>query len=255
MRYIKKYQVFESDLYEEDIKDILLELTDTNRFNVKFLDPYYNKDFFPSAQRVIIIGSNDEFSWDLVRQTILRLVDYLDDSFFSVSFRFLGDGVNSSLTYNKNDISSLDSDLSGVTILKEVLFRYKSDDDFQTISASTIEEICSSSGIWKNSEDISSFVAKLGNFSRMDENEIVIIDDILEPYTIDFIEYDLQMGSLFGRGGYTWFLTNCANFINEISIKKFGKGYFIIRLAKRYLTTYYLVKDLKSLVSIIKKSI
>jgi hypothetical protein len=91
MRYIKKYQIFESLSTEdirEDLTEICYELTD-GRFAIKIYDnneltyiKVKGENPFLVDDKILFIGlSNymdfDGFSFDEVKEVVLRVIDYL----------------------------------------------------------------------------------------------------------------------------------------------------------------------------------
>jgi hypothetical protein len=129
MKHIKSYQIFESSTEDvrEDLTEICYELTD-GRFGIKI----YDDSDFPGWGHIPGSGMNlphverddkilciylsdyrdyDGFSFDEVREVILRMVDYLGDRYKGCSVLSVGEGMRSSI--NKKDISMLDKILIG----------------------------------------------------------------------------------------------------------------------------------------------
>ena len=130
MKHIKSYQIFESLSTEdvrEDITEICYELTD-GRFGIKI----YDDSDFPGWGHIPGSGMNlphverddkilciylsdyrdyDGFSFDEVRDVVLRVVDYLGDRYKGCSVLSVGEVMRSSI--NKKDISMLDKILIG----------------------------------------------------------------------------------------------------------------------------------------------
>ena len=120
MKYLKKYKIFESvdTTTTEDITEICYELTD-GRFRIKI---YGDNEFtgwgvipgsvmnvpaLVDGDKILFIGlSNymdyDGFSFDEVREVILRLVDYLGDRYKVCSVLSVGEYERSSI--NKREI-------------------------------------------------------------------------------------------------------------------------------------------------------
>lgn len=121
MKYLKKYKIFESvDTTTEDITEICYELTDApSRFAVKI---YGDNEFtgwgvipgsgmnlpaLVDGDKILFITlSNymdyDGFSFDEVREVILRLIDYLGDRYKGCSVLSVGEHERSSI--NKREI-------------------------------------------------------------------------------------------------------------------------------------------------------
>jgi hypothetical protein len=122
MKHIKSYKIFESSTEDvrEDLTEICYELTD-DRFGIKI----YDDSDFPGWGHIPGSGMNlphverddkilciylsdyrdyDGFSFDEVREIILRMVDYLGDRYKGCSVLSVGEGMRSSI--NKKDISS-----------------------------------------------------------------------------------------------------------------------------------------------------
>jgi hypothetical protein len=129
MKHIKSYQIFESSTEDvrEDLTEICYELTD-GRFGIKI----YDDSDFPGWGHIPGSGMNlphverddkilciylsdyrdyDGFSFDEVRDVVLRVVDYLGDRYKGCSVLSVGEGMRSSI--NKKDISMLDKILIG----------------------------------------------------------------------------------------------------------------------------------------------
>ena len=121
MKYLKTYQIFESLSTEDvrkDLTEICYELTD-GRFGIKIYD---DSDFPgwghipgtgmnpPRVERddkiLCIYLSNDieskGFSFDEVREVVLRVVDYLGDRYKGCSVLYLSENERSSI--NKREI-------------------------------------------------------------------------------------------------------------------------------------------------------
>lgn len=129
MKHLKSYQIFESSTEDvrEDLTEICYELTD-GRFGIKIYD---DSDFpgwghipgsgmnLPHVERddkILCINLSDYrdydgFSFDEVRDVVLRVVDYLGDRYKGCSVLSVGEGMRSSI--NKKDISMLDKILIG----------------------------------------------------------------------------------------------------------------------------------------------
>lgn len=112
MKHLKSYnKLFESvDTTTEDITEICYELTD-GRFAIKVYDEFpgwgrtsgvgvidiSNPEFHLTQEDKIVIISlsdyrdYDGFSFDEVREVVLRLVDYLGDRYKGCSVLFVGD--------------------------------------------------------------------------------------------------------------------------------------------------------------------
>ena len=121
MKYLKKYKIFESvDTTTEDITEICYELTDApSRFAIKI---YGDNEFtgwgvipgsgmnVPSlvdGDKILFITlSNymdyDGFSFDEVREVVLRLIDYLGDKYKGCSVLPVGEVKRSNI--NKSEI-------------------------------------------------------------------------------------------------------------------------------------------------------
>lgn len=138
MRYLKTYKIFESLSTEdvrEDLTEICYELTD-DRFGIKIYD---DSDFpgwghipgtgmnAPRVERddkILCIYLSDRsplsqngFSFDEVRDVILRVVDYLGDRYKGCSVLSLSENERSSI--NKSEIVShyWTSNLSNLIII------------------------------------------------------------------------------------------------------------------------------------------
>jgi hypothetical protein len=121
MKHIKSYQIFESLSTEdvrEDLTEICYELTD-GRFGIKI----YDDSDFPGWGHIPGSGMNvprvergdkilciylsdyrdyDGFSFDEVREVILRMVDYLGDRYKGCSVLSVGEHERSSI--NKREV-------------------------------------------------------------------------------------------------------------------------------------------------------
>jgi len=121
MKHIKSYQIFESLSTEdvrEDLTEICYELTD-GRFAIKI----YDDSDFPGWGHIPGSGMNvprvergdkilciylsdyrdyDGFSFDEVREVILRMVDYLGDRYKGCSVLSVGEHERSSI--NKREV-------------------------------------------------------------------------------------------------------------------------------------------------------
>jgi hypothetical protein len=121
MKHIKSYEIFESLSTEdvrEDITEICYELTD-GRFGIKI----YDDSDFPGWGHIPGSGMNlphverddkilciylsdyrdyDGFSFDEVREVILRMVDYLGDRYKGCSVLSVGEHERSSI--NKREV-------------------------------------------------------------------------------------------------------------------------------------------------------
>ena len=138
MRYLKTYKIFESLSTEdirEDLTEICYELTD-GRFGIKIYD---DSDFpgwghipgtgmnAPRVERddkILCIYLSDRsplsqngFSFDEVRDVILRVLDYLGDRYKGCSVLSVGENERSSI--NKSEIVShyWTSNLSNLIII------------------------------------------------------------------------------------------------------------------------------------------
>ena len=103
MRYLKTYKIFESLSTEdvrEDLTEICYELTD-DRFGIKIYD---DSDFpgwghIPGTGMIVFFYNADAlknnhyhgFSFDEVRDVVLRVVDYLGDRYKECSVLYVGE--------------------------------------------------------------------------------------------------------------------------------------------------------------------
>jgi hypothetical protein len=143
MRYLKTYNIFESSLSSgkfsedmiNDIKDILLELSDEDIDVSNIKEINYNPPLVDGKIEAlnIDIHSNSFFTWDDIKDAILRLEEYLwrfgsgyrfdvevtrDDDWMSLSRfidvyggeEFTKPGI-SLLIYSEEDYNKLDGDL------------------------------------------------------------------------------------------------------------------------------------------------
>jgi len=74
MKYLKKYSLFESSSYKDDIEDILLELSDT-KFNVSYTSRFGIQTFEIKTKSENY--PDNEFDITEIQDEILRVVDYL----------------------------------------------------------------------------------------------------------------------------------------------------------------------------------
>lgn len=75
MKYLKKYSLFESSRYKDDIEDILLELSD-NRFNVSYTSRFGIQTFEIKTKSENY--PDDKFDITEIQDEILRVIDYLE---------------------------------------------------------------------------------------------------------------------------------------------------------------------------------
>ena len=120
MRYLKKYKLFESNDIDvrEDITEICYELTD-GRFDIKIYDnnefPRWghipssgmNLPFLELGDNILCINLSDYrdydgFSFDEIREVILRIIDYLGDRYKGCSVLSVGEYERSNI--NKREI-------------------------------------------------------------------------------------------------------------------------------------------------------
>ena len=119
MRYLKTFESLSVDTLREDLTEICYELTDDGRFGIKIYD---DSDFpgwghipgsgmnVPRVERddkiLCIYLSNhmdyDGFSFDEVREVILRVIDYLGDRYKGCSVLPVGEVKRSNI--NKSEI-------------------------------------------------------------------------------------------------------------------------------------------------------
>ena len=134
MRYLKKYKIFESvDTLREDLTEICYDLTDDGRFDIKIYD---NNELtyltLPSGEKPYLVGDkilfiglsnyinkglkHDGFSFDEVREVILRLIDYLGDRYKGCSVLSVGEYERSDI--NKSEIIEYNCiDILNLTII------------------------------------------------------------------------------------------------------------------------------------------
>jgi hypothetical protein len=120
MKYLKKYKIFES-ISEEDIKDILLELSDKG-WSVSITDPLIAYSGESSNIRAILVkGVNrmyqevNELTWSELKDYALRLKDYLGDNFESFMWRpfvrAVRKGENPYYTVDLNEDTQIDRNI------------------------------------------------------------------------------------------------------------------------------------------------
>lgn len=79
MKYLKKYSLFESSRYKDDIEDILMELTDT-KFNISYISRFIQTFEIKTKSEKY---PDDRFDTIEIQDEILRVIDYLKSSGFS----------------------------------------------------------------------------------------------------------------------------------------------------------------------------
>jgi hypothetical protein len=121
MRHIKSYQIFESNdiNVREDLTEICYELTD-GRFDIKIYDDNefpgwgnipgsgMNQPHIERGDKILCINLSDYrdydgFSFDEVREVILRVVDYLGDRYKGCSVLSVGEHERSNI--NRREIT------------------------------------------------------------------------------------------------------------------------------------------------------
>ena len=121
MRHIKSYRIFESNdiNVREDLTEICYELTD-GRFDIKIYDgPEFpgwgnipgsgmNQPHIERGDKILCINLSDYrdydgFSFDEVREVILRVVDYLGDRYKGCSVLSVGEHERSNI--NRREIT------------------------------------------------------------------------------------------------------------------------------------------------------
>jgi len=106
MRHLKTYKIFESNdiNVREDLTEICYELTD-GRFDIKIYD---GSEFPGWGNKILCINLSDYrdydgFSFDEVREVILRVVDYLGDRYKGCSVLSVGEHERSNI--NRREIT------------------------------------------------------------------------------------------------------------------------------------------------------
>ena len=121
MRHLKTYKIFESNdiNVREDLTEICYELTD-GRFDIKIYDgPEFpgwgnipgsgmNQPHIERGDKILCINLSDYrdydgFSFDEVREVILRVVDYLGDGYKGCSVLSVGEHERSNI--NRREIT------------------------------------------------------------------------------------------------------------------------------------------------------
>lgn len=117
MRWIKSYKLFESSDVDNDIIEICYELTD-DKFSVKIYDtstgwgsiPHtgFNPPLRDEADKILFISLSDYrdyngFSFNEVREVVLRIIDYLGDKYKGCSILSVGDSERISI--NKEEVT------------------------------------------------------------------------------------------------------------------------------------------------------
>lgn len=121
MRHLKTYKIFESNdiNVREDLTEICYELTD-GRFDIKIYDgPEFpgwgnipgsgmNQPHIERGDKILCINLSDYrdydgFSFDEVREVILRVVDYLGDRYKGCSVLSVGEHERSNI--NRREIT------------------------------------------------------------------------------------------------------------------------------------------------------
>ena len=264
MKYIKSYKLFESKV--DDIKDICLELEDDG-IRVEISDIIFNVHYFPKGEKTIEIGSiYKTIKWSFVKDTLLRLRDYLSDDYLGYVIMDPTDKV-----INSGDEMNIDDD-------RDInLFRiyYKDDEDVQRITYSATND----------SRELPHIYKLVGNVVSMDENDITTIDDILEPHKDyspghhskdeDFVfraklfgrsvvQYPPIKTHMNQRSGYCWFLEDPVGDNRyrshgvklEVLINKLRDGYYIVHIDHNTdRDDFYLVNGLNQLKELINKKV
>lgn len=117
MRHLKTYRVFESNENDVsgDIADICYDLTD-DKFDIKIYDNFPGWGRIPGAgmnppvdegDKILFVTLSDHrdyngFSFDEVREVVLRLIDYLGDRYKGCSVLSVGEYERSNI--NKKEI-------------------------------------------------------------------------------------------------------------------------------------------------------
>ena len=278
MRYIKSYKIFESnsEISISDIKDICFDLNDDGVPSM-ISDTFFNKDIFPAGEKSIIFNNRNKNSvilpWISLKETALRLKDYLGDSYISFSFSCSA----SPSDYKKVRLGHIELDDS-TEINDDVYYMiiyYKDSKDFQRIKYSGTNE----------SDDLIELRKLIGTPIKMNENDITSIDDMLEPHK-DYTpgkhsreEEYISRVNLFGRSvveyppikthmnsrsGYTWFLEDPNGDVQyrshgvklEVLINKFNNEYYIVHIDHNTNSDdFYLVSGLEQLKRLIKERV
>ena len=257
MQYIKSYKIFESasHISIEDIKDICLEISDRG-IPVVYAEPQYNSRYFPMSDNYIFISNSVATKWIDVKDTILRLIDYLGNNFIRMSFR---DSNLNLKCYQDSPFNKTLSEIKDDDIVRSINFNYFMETPYSWI-------------------DKSIYDINLGDFTKFTELEIHTIDDLLKPFKSrhhsddpDYIkrstEYEFStfnrsivfypMRKASSRSGYNWFLTQDCK-LKEVCVAKYTSGYFEVRMiGHSFLDSVdvYIVKDLDSLVQLIEDKI
>lgn len=267
MKYLMSYKLlFESNNTELDIKDICLELIDDG-FNVRISDTIFNPYIFPFGEKGVIINCvyGKDKPWAVFKDVALRIKDYLGEKYLYFLYR-----IEDSRYYQQGDLyedTEINKNLSSIKIM------YKDNEDFQRIKYSGT----------KKSNDLMKFNALIGDTIRMNKNDIITVDDILEPYknykkgkhdkTGDIIlflfgrsvfEYPPINQYMNCRSGYCWFLNDPRGDVFyrshgvelEVLINKFNNNYYIVHID--YNTNnddFYLIHTLEQLKRLLKERV
>ena len=119
MKHLKSYKIFESNdiNVREDLTEVCYELTDDGRFGIKIYDEFPGWGHIPGSgmnpshvernDKILYIYLSDYrdyngFSFDEVREVVLRVVNYLGDRYKGCSVLSVGEYERSNI--NKREI-------------------------------------------------------------------------------------------------------------------------------------------------------
>ncbi len=176
----------------------------------------------------------------------MRLVDYVGDNLISLSF-FEALFIDDVISFTTSDIGNLDINTFDNNI-KKIVFRYKSEEDCQRISA----------GNFSNKDKAHNLII------NMSGSDISAINDVLEPYKR--YEKDDTHSIMHGKdnpdykrpthilnSGFIWYLKDNPNNCEIIYINKLNNGFFSISFKFGTSTFAFMVRGLESLINIIRK--
>lgn len=269
MKYLRSYKLlFESNNTELDIKDICLELIDDG-FNVKISDTEFNPYIFPVGGKGVIISCvyGKDKPWAVFKDVALRIKDYLGEKYLYFLYRIEDSGY-----YQHSDLYEdieINKNLSSIKIM------YKDNEDFQRIKYSGTEK----------SKDLMKFNVLIGDAIEMDKNDIITVDDILEPhknykpgkhcriseddfrgwpYGRSVAQYPPIKLNMNCRSGYCWFLNDPRGDVFyrshgvelEVLINKFKNNYYIVHIDHNTdRDNFYLIHTLEQLEKLLKERV